>query len=69
MAEQPTIPTGQRLRGEGDDAEKWCLRCAEWWPATLEFFFASARDEGGLFYCCKACFAEWRAAHPRKAAQ
>lgn len=60
------VPVGQRVRGVGDDAEKYCIRCDDWWPATPEYFFRAAAGEGGLFYCCKACFADWRLTHPRK---
>lgn len=61
------VPAGGRLRGAGDDAEKYCVRCSDWWPATPEYFFRAAANEGGLFYCCKACYADWRATHPRLA--
>lgn len=47
--------------------EKLCGRCQEWWPADPEFFFRSTTKAGGLFHCCKACYAEWL--HGRKAAR
>lgn len=66
IANRPPVPVGQRIRGSGNDVEKYCVRCDDWWPATPEYFFRAAHGEGGLFYCCKACFADWRLTHPRK---
>ena len=40
--------------------EKLCTRCDEWWPADTEFFYPQADAAGGLFYWCKACYAEWK---------
>ena len=40
--------------------EKFCTRCNEWWPADREFFYPQADSAGGLFYWCKACYAEWK---------
>lgn len=65
---RPSLPRGQRLRETEDGPDKLCARCDEWWPATPEFFFRNRIAEGGLAYCCKACFAEWRLTHPRRKA-
>lgn len=37
---------------------KWCEHCAEFWPATPEFFFRTGR--GKLRAECKACYLEAR---------
>jgi len=53
---------GPKLRTTIDGQEKFCTRCDEWWPADIEFFFSDPGGVGGLFYCCKACFAEYKLA-------
>lgn len=47
-----------RLRDSVDGPEKYCSKCAEWWPADREFFFSDPAGVSGLFYCCKACYRE-----------
>lgn len=63
---RPSLRVGHRLREGEDGTEKLCARCDDWWPATPEYFFRAVAGEGGLFYCCKACFADWRRTRPRK---
>lgn len=55
-----TANLGPKLRTAPEGPEKLCTRCNEWWPADGEFFQPNAAGAGGLFYCCKACYAEWR---------
>lgn len=57
-----------KLRDTPEGPEKFCVRCKEWWPADGEFFQPAKNRAGGLFYCCKACFAEWLRAHRAKQA-
>ena len=49
-----------------DGAERRCPKCAEYWPADLEFFHSAPRSGGGLSSWCKACYADDRNArrHP-----
>lgn len=51
-------PRGQLLRTTELGQEKFCRRCSEWWPADREFWYPSRDGVLGLFYCCKACYAE-----------
>lgn len=44
-----------------DAPRKKCRKCKEYWPATAEFFFRSAKN-GNLRSPCKACISEKRAA-------
>lgn len=53
-------PAMNRLRAGSEGLEKHCKRCEEWWPADTEFFFSDPGGQGGLFYCCKACYREWQ---------
>lgn len=47
-----------RCSDEGE-LEKFCRQCQEWWPATDEFFYRSARS-GNFRSPCKACIADHR---------
>ncbi|MGA0610525.1 hypothetical protein [Caldimonas sp. KR1-144] len=58
----------KKLRTTDLGAEKYCTRCNEWWPADGEFFYSDPTGLAGLFYCCKACYQEWKAAHLAKKA-
>lgn len=58
-----------KLRMIEDQREKLCVRCAEWWPADKEFFYSDPSDATGLFYCCKACYQEWKTANTAKKLQ
>jgi hypothetical protein len=58
-----------KLRVVEDQQEKFCTRCDEWWPADKEFFYADLSDATGLFYCCKACYQEWKTANTAKKLQ
>lgn len=49
-------PVTNRLRDGETGPEKQCTRCWEWWPADNEFFWADPAGQGGLFFCCKACY-------------
>lgn len=61
MSDLLTTPAPQRRRlSELGEPEKWCPRCSEYWPADPEFFFAKNGRGDGLFYCCKACYLEWK---------
>ena len=51
-------PRGSRLRTTDTGLEKLCVKCIEWWPADLEFFYADAKGGGGLYQYCKACYLE-----------
>ena len=62
-----TTSTAQLRDGETGQ-EKHCVRCDEWWPADLEFFYSDPKGQAGLFYCCKACYREWFAANKAKKA-
>lgn len=57
-----------KLRTVDGEREKLCTRCNEWWPADEEFFYKDPTGAAGLFYCCKACYAEWRIAQAAKKA-
>jgi hypothetical protein len=61
VAVQPKPTFGVKLRMAPYGQEKLCTRCVEWWPADLEFFYADPDGAAGLFYCCKACYQEWKA--------
>jgi hypothetical protein len=51
-----------------DDPElgrvRWCPRCAEYWPADLEFFYSHGR--GYLAAWCKACYLARREDHKKE---
>ena len=57
---------GAKLRNTEEGPEKLCTRCGEWWPADGEFFYSDPDGVAGLFYCCKACYQEWKAANAAK---
>jgi hypothetical protein len=48
--------------------EKLCKRCVEWWPADTTFWFSDPKGAGGLYYMCKACYADWELANKAKKA-
>lgn len=48
--------------------EKLCKRCVEWWPADTTFYFSDPKGAGGLYYMCKACYADWELANKAKKA-
>lgn len=50
------------LRETIDGLEKHCKKCDEWWPADNEFWHADKDGVAGLWFCCKACYAEWKVA-------
>ena len=41
---------------------KWCSRCKEWWPLSLEFFsyHHTRRPRGWWSTWCRACHADAR---------
>lgn len=39
--------------------QRFCRRCAEWWPFTAEFWQAI---RGGTTWACRACVREWNRA-------
>ena len=45
-----------RVRETIDGVEKYCSKCADWWPADTEFWWAQKAGLLGLFGCCKACY-------------
>jgi hypothetical protein len=57
-----------KLRQTDLGPEKLCTRCDEWWPADPEFFYSDPEGVAGLFYCCKACYQEWKQANAIKKA-
>lgn len=59
-ANPPQDATHDLLRKTIDGPEKFCKKCSEWWPADSEFWHADKDGAGGLFYCCRACYFEWR---------
>jgi len=42
------------------EAEKFCPKCREWWPADTEFFHRNPSTPDGLATYCKACQLEAR---------
>lgn len=38
--------------------QKLCKKCGEHWPADTEFFWSDKSAADGLYFCCKACYAE-----------
>jgi len=50
---------GPKLRTTAEGHEKFCVRCNDWWPADLEFFYSDPSAAGGLFSCCKACYSDY----------
>lgn len=62
LVEEPgqAAPPCRRLRDTDTGQEKLCTKCDEWWPADIEFFYASGGGIGKLSHCCKACYEERR---------
>ena len=55
---RPAALVGRRIRGVGDEREKLCTRCDEWWPADAEFFRPRSTGSRRLLCWCRACEAE-----------
>jgi hypothetical protein len=55
-----SMPRGSnRFRGAGEDREKFCSFCNEWW--SVDAFPAHPEGAGGLDNRCRACVSERRA--------
>ena len=50
----------QKRVNEDGEAEQYCAKCDEWWPADKEFFYPH-------FATCKACYLEAKYARRRAA--
>jgi len=61
MAPSSLRPGMATCRLDEDGAvEKFCPRCAEWWPATSEFFYRNAGKNPPLHSYCKSCTVDWQ---------
>lgn len=47
------------------ELHKYCSKCKDWWPATPEFYYKSAKMQGGLHNWCRACIHDRRVERKR----
>ena len=45
--------TSTKIRETENGQEKWCPKCKDWHPATLEYFYNDSRSKTGLSSWCK----------------
>ena len=56
MAKAETVVKGMpKVRETENGQEKWCPRCAKYFPADLDHFYKDGRGKLGLSSWCKAC--------------